>query len=139
MRCNPVDRQNGISSRVMLHCLGFQTRTMKRKWIILSAVVLVVVFVAVAFSLGAIIKGAVEKIGPSATQVDVKLKSAEVWLLAWRVQLAGIVLGNPSGYSAPHSVMVGSVSVRFRPTSVFSDKWVVESIHVKAPVITFEG
>jgi uncharacterized protein involved in outer membrane biogenesis len=116
---------------------------MKRKWILRAVaglvVVLVVVIVAVAFSLGAIVKKGVERIGPSATQVDVKLKSAEVWLLAWRVQLTGLVLGNPPGCKTPSAIAVDSVSVRVKPGSVFSDKLVVESIKVAAPVITLEG
>jgi uncharacterized protein involved in outer membrane biogenesis len=116
---------------------------MKKKWILRSLVglglVLVVVFVAVAFSLGTIIKNRVETIGPNATRVEVKLKSAEVWLLAWRVQLTGIVLGNPPGYKTPSSIAVGDVIVRFKPGSAFSDKLVVDSIKIKSPVITLEG
>jgi uncharacterized protein involved in outer membrane biogenesis len=116
---------------------------MKRKWILRSVVglaaVLAVVFVTVAFSLGTIVKRGVEKIGPSATQVNVKLQNAEVWLFAWRVQLTGFVLGNPPGCRTPSSIAVGDVSVRFKPGSVFSDKLVVDSIKVKAPVITWEG
>jgi uncharacterized protein involved in outer membrane biogenesis len=116
---------------------------MKKKWILRSVtglgLVLIVVFVAMAFSLGTIVKNRVEKIGPSATRVDVKLKSAEVWLFAWRVQLTGFVLGNPPGYRTPSSIAVGDVIVRFKPGSVFSDKLVVDSIKVKAPVITLEG
>ena len=116
---------------------------MKRKWILRSVVglvlVSVVVLVTVAFSLGAVVQNRVQKIGSSATQVDVKLKSAEVWLFAWRVQLTGFVLGNPPGCRTPSAMEVGTVSVRFKPQSLFSDKLVVDSIKVKAPVITWEG
>jgi uncharacterized protein involved in outer membrane biogenesis len=116
---------------------------MKKKWILRSIVglafFLVIVFVIAAFSLGTIIKHGVEKIGPSATQVDVKLKSAQVWLFASRAQLAGFVLGNPPGCRTPSSISVGSVSVSFKPASLFSDKLVVDSIRVEAPVVTWEG
>jgi uncharacterized protein involved in outer membrane biogenesis len=123
---------------------GFDpTINMRRKWILRAVaglvMVLVVVFATVAFSLGAIVKNRVEKIGSSATQVDVKLKSAEVWLLAWRVQLTGFLLGNPQGCKTPSAIAVDNVSVRFNLRSVFSDKLVVDSINVKAPVITLEG
>jgi uncharacterized protein involved in outer membrane biogenesis len=116
---------------------------MKRKWILRAmlglVVVLMVVFVAVAFSLGAIVKKAVERIGPKATQVEVTVKSAGVWIFAWRVELTGIVLGNPPGCKTPSAITVEDVSVRVKPGSVFSDKLVVESISLKAPVITLEG
>ncbi len=116
---------------------------MKRKWILRSLVVvfviLIVALVVVAFSLGSIVKKGVERVGPSATKVDVKLKSAGVWLLAWRVELTGFVLGNPPGYKTPSSVELGDVDVRFKPGSIFADKLVVQSIRVKAPIITLEG
>ncbi|HEY3863894.1 MAG TPA: hypothetical protein VGO59_18615 [Verrucomicrobiae bacterium] len=116
---------------------------MKRKWILRSIVglfaIVVLAVLVVAFSLGTIIKKGVERIGPSATQVDVKLKSAQVWLLAWRVELTGFILGNPPGCRTPSAISVGDVTVRFEPKTMFSDKLVVDSINVKAPVITMEG
>ena len=119
------------------------TRRYERKWILRVVLGLVLVFaavcVALAFSLGAIVKKGVETIGPNATRVDVKLKGAEVWLFAGRVQLAGFVLGNPPGCKTPSAITVDKASVSFRPGSVFSHKLVVESINLKGPVITLEG
>jgi uncharacterized protein involved in outer membrane biogenesis len=116
---------------------------MKRKWIIRVAVgllaVLAALVVVVAFSLGSIVKKGMETIGPKATQVDFKLKSAGVWLFAWRVELTGLVLGNPPGYKTPTAITVEDVSVRVKPLSAFSEKVVVESINVKGLVITLEG
>lgn len=102
-------------------------------------IVLVIAIVVAAFLLGTIVKKGVERIGPSATQVDVKLESAEVWLVAWRLRLTGLFVGNPPGCKTPAAITVGDISVRVRARSLFADKLVVESITVKAPVITFEG
>ncbi|MGO8700949.1 MAG: AsmA family protein [Limisphaerales bacterium] len=114
-----------------------------KKWIFRSVagliLILIVVLLAAAFSLGTILRKGVERIGPSATQVDVKLKSARVWLLAWRVELSEFVLGNPPGYKTPTALEVGKVTVRFKPGSLFSDKLVIDSIKVKGPVLTWEG
>lgn len=114
-----------------------------KKWILRSVaglvLVLLVALVALAFSLGAILKKGVERVGPSATQVDVKLKGAEVWLLAWRVELSQFVLGNPPGCKTPSALVVRNVAVRFKPGTLFSDKLVIESIQVKDPVLTWEG
>jgi uncharacterized protein involved in outer membrane biogenesis len=101
--------------------------------------ILIVLSVVVAFSLGTILQKGVERIGPGATQVDVKLKSAQVWLLACRVELSEFVLGNPPGYKTPTALEVGKVAVRFEPGSLFSDKLVIDSIMVKGPVLTWEG
>jgi uncharacterized protein involved in outer membrane biogenesis len=116
---------------------------MKRKWILRAlaacAVILAVVILVVAFSLGTIVKRGVENIGPQATKVDVRLKSAEVWLLAWHVQLSGLFIGNPPGYKTASAIEADKVSVRVKPLSAFSDKLVVKSIDVTGPVITLEG
>jgi uncharacterized protein involved in outer membrane biogenesis len=116
---------------------------MKRKWFFRAAlglfVFLIAAFVVLAFSLGSIVKKAMETIGPKATQVEFKVKSAGVWLFAWRVELTGVVLGNPPRCKTPTAITIEDVSVRVKPTSVFSDKVVVESIRVKSPVITLEG
>jgi uncharacterized protein involved in outer membrane biogenesis len=116
---------------------------MKRKWLLRAlvglVVVLIAVFVAVAFSLDAIVKKAVERIGPKATQVDVKVKTVGVWLLGCRVELTGFVLGNPPGCKTSSAITAEDVSVRVKPGSVFSDKLVVESINLKELVITLEG
>lgn len=105
----------------------------------IAVIALVVVILVVAFSLGAIVKAGVERIGPSATKVDVKLKGAEVWLIAARVTLTGFVLGNPAGCKTTNAVFVDSVTVQVKPGSVFSSKLVVDTINVKSPVITLEG
>jgi len=114
-----------------------------KRWIlrgIVAGILLVVVLlVALAFSLGAIVKKEMEKIGPQATKVEVRLRGAEVWLVGQRVELTGFFLGNPPEYKMPSAIEVGDVSVRVKAGTFFSDKWVIESIAVKKPVITLEG
>ena len=116
---------------------------MKRKWILRVVlgivVVLIAVFVTLALSLGAVVKRGVETIGPKAAQVEVKLRNAEVWVFACRVDLSGILVGNPKGYKTPCAMTVNNVTVSVKPGSVFSDKVVLETIHLKDPVITLEG
>jgi uncharacterized protein involved in outer membrane biogenesis len=117
-----------------------KTRT---KFILGAAAGLVAILAAalavVVFSLDVIVKKGVETYGPSATKVDVKLQSAEVRLFAGRGQLTGLVLGNPAGCKTPTAIVVDKVSFRIQRRSVFSDKVVVESLQINAPVITLEG
>ncbi len=116
---------------------------MMKKWILRSVMALLVVLIAalvvLAFSLGTVVKKGVERIGPEATRVDVKLKSAQVWLVGGRVELSGFILGNPPEYKMPTSIAVDTVSVAVKPGSLFSDKLVIDSVKLKAPVITLEG
>jgi uncharacterized protein involved in outer membrane biogenesis len=116
---------------------------MKGKWILRIVAALLVLLMAalvvVAYSLDSIVKKGVETIGPNAAKVDVKLKSAGVSVLAGRVELMGFFLGNPPGCKTSSAITAEDVSVRVKAGSVFSDKLVVESINMKAPVITLEG
>jgi hypothetical protein len=95
--------------------------------------------VAVGFFLNSAIKKGVETFGPKVTQVDVKLDSVKLSLLSGSGRIEGFVLGNPAGYSTSNAISVGSASLQVRPGSLFSDKIVIKSINVAAPVITFEG
>jgi hypothetical protein len=106
---------------------------------VLLALVVAAAVAAVVFSLDAIVQKAVETVGPRATRGDVKLKSANVSLFAGRAQLNGLVIGNPPGCKTPTAIVADKVSFRIQPRSVFSDKVVVESLQVDAPVLTMEG
>ena len=114
-----------------------------KKWILrlvlAVVVVLIIAVVAVVLSLDTIVQRGVERIGPTATQVEVKLKSAHVSLLAGGLRLKEFFLGNPAGYKTPSAITVEDVTVQVQPGTVFSHKLVVETINVKAPVITLEG
>jgi uncharacterized protein involved in outer membrane biogenesis len=112
------------------------------KKLIRIAVVLLVLVVVLAvvglFYLGNIVKSGVERVGPAVTKVPVKLDSAKVSVFGGMGVLKGFVIGNPEGYKSPEAISVGTVSVSLVPRSVLSDKVVIRSIKVEAPVITFE-
>ena len=103
------------------------------------AVILAAALLAVALSLGGIVKKGIEMYGPSATGVDVHLKGAEVWLVDGRAQLDGLVVGNPQGCKTPTAIVADKVSARIQTASAFSGKVVIESLDFKAPVVTLEG
>jgi uncharacterized protein involved in outer membrane biogenesis len=112
------------------------------KKLIRIAVVLLILVVVLAvvglFYLGNIVKSGVERVGPAVTKVPVKLDSAKVSVFGGMGVLKGFVIGNPEGYKSPEAISVGTVSVSLVPRSVLSDKVVIRSIKVEAPVITFE-
>ena len=55
-----------------------------------------------------------------------------------RGQLKGLVVGNPEGFKTPTAIQVGSVGVALQPSSVLSDKVVIQTITVAGPEITLE-
>jgi uncharacterized protein involved in outer membrane biogenesis len=89
--------------------------------------------------LDGIVKTGVEKFGPKLAGVSVTLDDIHIGLLTGSAKVQGLVVGNPSGYSAPNAISVGLAEVGVNPLSILSDKIVVRSVHVIAPEITFEG
>jgi hypothetical protein len=108
--------------------------------VVVILVVLIVAGVIVAgFFLGTIIKTGMETFGPKITLVSIKVDKVNLSLLTGSAGVHGLVVGNPEGYKTPQAISVGSAAVGVNPFSVLSDKIVVRSVRVEAPVITFEG
>jgi len=99
----------------------------------------VVAIIIVGVSLGQIVKKGVESYGPELTKTTVTLDAVHLSLLTGSAKVTGLIVGNPSGYNAPHSIAVGTIAVGLDPTTVLANKIVVRSIRLEAPDITFEG
>jgi len=117
---------------------------MKIKKIILGLVILVVLLVLIAVGvtalmLDSIVKKGVETYGPQFTKVDVKLDSVHIGLLSGSVSVKGLAVGNPEGYTAPHSITAGLISVGVDSGTLLKNKIVVRTIRLESPEITFEG
>ena len=106
--------------------------------IVLLAVV-VVTLIVIGVYLGQIVKKGVETYGPRMTQAPVTVDTVTLSLLTGSAQVKGLVLGNPTGYSSPHAIAVGTIAVGVDPTTVLSKKVVIKSIRLESPDITFEG
>ncbi|MCI0535316.1 MAG: AsmA family protein [Verrucomicrobiales bacterium] len=102
-------------------------------------ILLVAAIVAVTLSLDRIIKSGVETVGPQIAQVEVKLAGVSHSLFSGKGEIKGLVIGNPEGFKSESAIKVGGVAVAVQPSTVFSQKIVVNSINVAAPEVTFEG
>jgi len=107
----------------------------------LGALVVVVLVAAIYLHLwlGALIKAGVEKVGPMVTGTSVTLKNVDIGLLAGKLQLEGLTVGNPEGFKAPTALKVRTVRVRLNWRSVLSDRVVIDEITIDAPELTYEG
>src|SRR5204863_1175523 len=116
---------------------GFMKKLILR--IALGVVILVIVaLVVVFFSLNSIVKRGVETVGPKLTQVDMRLKAAELSPLSGNGRLTGLFVGNPQGYQTPSAIQVGDIKVGLQISSVMSDTLVVDQVNIQAPELTFE-
>jgi uncharacterized protein involved in outer membrane biogenesis len=106
---------------------------------VMAVLVLAIVAVgAVSLFLGRIVKTAVETAGPRVLGAPVTLASATILPWSGRGTLRGLTIGNPPGFRGAAALKVGEVSVRVKPSSLFSDTVVVESVVVRGPEILYE-
>lgn len=99
----------------------------------------IIALVAVFLSLNGIVKRGVEKVGPMITKVDVKLGAAEISPFSGSGRLTKLVVANPDGFKAPHSISVGDAKMGIQIGSVMSDVIVINEINVKDAEIWLEG
>lgn len=109
-----------------------------KKLLIIIPVLIIVLIVALGFSLNSIIKKGVETIGPKAMGTTVKLKDANISLFSGKGTLKGLFIGNPQGFKTESAFKLGEIRIALDVKSVFSDKIVVDEIFIDSPDITYE-
>jgi uncharacterized protein involved in outer membrane biogenesis len=109
--------------------------------IVIGAVVAagVLLFIAMNLWLGTLVQTAIVEIGSRLTKTTVTLEHVRIELLNGLVQLDGLEIGNPTGFTAKNAVRLGTARVRLDLRSALSDTVVIDEILVEAPDITFEG
>lgn len=103
------------------------------------AVLVVVGLVILYLSLGSAIKVGIEKLGPRIAGAPVSVADIDLALLRGRVEISGLVVGNPEGFQTDSAFGLESVRVAFEPRSIFSDCIVIREIAIAAPEITYEA
>jgi hypothetical protein len=113
---------------------------MIKKLLIGGAVVLALIAGGVAFlfsNIDSIIEKAIESLGPEMTGVEVKVKKVSIGLKDGRGVISGLVVGNPKGYTGPHSFSLGSIALALDPASVMKDVVVVRELTIEAPDVSY--
>ena len=93
---------------------------------------------ALLVSINPIVEAGVNKFGPEITGTHVFLKKADISVFSGEGSLHEFTLGNPKGYTAPHAVKVGSVSVALDKNSLLEDVIVIKKIAIDSPDIIYE-
>jgi len=98
----------------------------------------VVAVVVLIFTLGSIVKTAVNHVGPTITQTTFVLNSAEISPLSGSGTLKELTIGNPKGWSTEHAFFLKEISISLVPKSVTGDHIVINSIVIDNPEIIYE-
>jgi hypothetical protein len=104
--------------------------------------VIVVVLVGVVAGIfvfsGSIIKQTVERMGPKMTQTSVTLDTVDLSLTSGEGRMAGLVVGNPKGFTTPTSMKLGEIALKVDTSTITKDTIVIREILIRAPEITYE-
>ena len=95
-------------------------------------------FLVIAFSLGGIVKKAVNTAGPKITQTEVVLADATISPFSGKGTLTGLTVGNPIGWTTPRAFYLGEIAIEVDPGSLKGDHIIVNSIIIDSPEITYE-
>ena len=109
-----------------------------KKILIIIPVLIIVIVVALGFSLNSIIKGGVETFGPRALGADVKLQDVDISLFDGKGKLNKLFIGNPQGFKTESAFQLAEVRLSLDVKSVFSDIIVIDEIFIDGPDITYE-
>ncbi len=113
---------------------------MKKLITILGIFVVIGAVLLLVFSqlLGTGIKAGVETFGPEVTQTPITLDAVELSAFSGTGSISGLVVGNPEGFSTPHSIKLDGFSMKLEPMSVISDKIVINEIIIEGPEFILE-
>ena len=99
---------------------------------------LVILLIAVYFSLGTIVKKVVTGVVPSVTQTTASIDNVDVSLFSGRIAFSDFFIGNPAGFSDNNAFQIKNVVVEFDPKSIFTNTIVVNKVLVDGTQITAE-
>lgn len=113
---------------------------MKKLLIVLGILlaIVVVAFFVVAASLGSIVKGGVNRVGPQLTQSKVELQGAKISPFSGQGTLTDLTVENPAGWTSGKAFSLGRISIDVDPKSLLGDHIVVRSIVIEQPEIVYE-
>ena len=112
-----------------------------KKWILIPCGLGAVVAGAAAallVSINPIVEAGVNKFGPEITGTHVFLKEADISVFSGEGKLNEFLIGNPKGYTAPHALKVGSMSVALDKSTLPEDVIVIKKIAIDSPDVIYE-
>ena len=113
----------------------------KRKlWIIAGSVVgvIVIVLLIVVLTLGAIVKAAVQTIGPKALGAEVRVSSVFINLFTGTVAISDVFIGNPEGYKNDRAFTLKKLKLHLEPSSLTRPKLVIREFTLDGVDVYFE-
>jgi uncharacterized protein involved in outer membrane biogenesis len=103
-----------------------------------SVVVLIILVVVITFFIDGLIRKGVETAGTHSLGVGVILSKADLSPLDGKIDLYGLKVSNPQGFSTDSLMDVKDVKATVRPSALLGDEITINSIIIKSPSLTIE-
>jgi hypothetical protein len=116
---------------------------MKSRNVIVSLILALFLFAAggawwLFMSIDGLVKQAIERWGPEITGVTVKVDSVRIQVAEGRGTIRGLVVGNPKGFQAKHSLKLDEIRLTIDPASITKDVVVIRELLLAAPEVVYE-
>ncbi|MGC6425317.1 MAG: hypothetical protein ACON4O_10080 [Lentimonas sp.] len=108
------------------------------KKILLAVIAAAAVYFLGSAALSKGIKHGVETVGPKVTRTPVTLADVNISALSGKGTLKRLNVSNPEGYKSESIFALGQIEIEIDTRTVFSNKIIVDSIHIRQPKISYE-
>ena len=106
---------------------------------VLWLIILLLILLGVGYYyLGSIVKEAINRYVPEVTGTTAVVEHVDLSLLKGHVEIRGLKIGNPKGYSPNNIFELGQIEVVFLPKSVLTDKIIVNSVLIDGTKVSAE-
>lgn len=107
-----------------------------------AAALVAVIFVAVGITLfvqmDALVKAAIETVGPRMTLTSVSVASVHVSPFSGTGRIHRLEIGNPRGFQSASAFKLKDIRVSLVPKSLTTEKMIIRELIVEGPEITYE-
>ncbi|MEE3716433.1 hypothetical protein V2H45_06725 [Tumidithrix elongata RA019] len=112
---------------------------MRARKIVISIFIVFIVAIAIAFfNLSAIVKNNFEQNVSQALGVNAKIENLNLQLFSGHVDIKGLVVSNPLGFSTPHFFKIGEFEFQVKPNTILNETVEVETFKLKEVSVNIE-
>lgn len=106
--------------------------------LVFISVILLIAYFAFSLFIEKTLIAGVETIGPRLTGTTVELNDVDLSLIAGRIEISGLEVGNPDGFKSDFSIKLGRMTLDVVPFSLIGDKVIIEEIVINGPELIYE-
>ena len=100
--------------------------------------ILIVLLVVLYLTAGFWLRSVVSTLVPQMTKTPASLEQADISLFQGRILLKEFKIGNPAGFIDPNAFEIGEIAVRFEPTSLLTNKIIINEITINGTKVGAE-